>query len=396
MRNHPLHWAVLLALMLSFAGQAFAAEVTIYAKYRNGKLRIESSAPASYCKYWPAQCDIEKNSRQGIGTVDIPITYQTDVYSRETEPRRSFYTRLPDFRYIDFNAPGGQRGRFFILGLGMQGEWYDPGIALNWHAVERLGRDGAGTCTVYRTAKHVVMNALWVTTANRGDCWSRMHAGPNKTYTYGMQLTGFPFRMEIPGLQTMPPGVYRDRLIYRFDSTDRREFDLGSRWGNMPDRTLVVNIELTVHADMHVQFPPGSDRAVLEPTGGWGRWTGRLPPLLARDLPFRISAGGPFLVGVRCESAGAFGCILGGSQGLRDKAITKVSLTVPGATWQGRPVADIELPTNAAGGLSRRFEVPRAIVNGAAKLHFKLEDLSAMQPGYQYQSPVTVIFDTTL
>lgn len=398
MRNHPLRWAVLLALMLSFAGQTLAAEITIYAKYRNGKLRIESSAPARYCKYWPAQCDIEKNSKQGIGTVDIPITYQTDAYSRETEPRRSFYSRLPDYRYIDLRAPGGERGRFFILGLGMRGEWYNPGSnpSLSRHVIARLGLNGAGTCTVYRTANNVVMDALWLGTANRGNCWSKMYSGPNETYTIGVQLTGFPFRLEIPGLKSMPPGVYKDRLTYRFDSADSREFDLGSRWGNMPDRTLVVNIELTVHADMHVNFPPGADRAVLEPPGGWGRWTGQLPPSLTRDVPFRISVGGPFRVGVRCVPGGRFGCVLGGFAGLRDKAITKVSLTVPGATWQGRPVEGIELPTGAAGGLSRRFEVPRAIVNGAAKLHFKLEDLSAMQPGYKYQSPITVMFDSTL
>lgn len=397
MRCHPFRWAVLSALMLSFAGQALAAEVTIYAKYRNGNLRIESSAPARYCKYWPAQCDIEKNSKQGIGTVDIPITYQTDVYSRETERRRSFYSRLPDFRYVDF-GPAGPRGRLFILGLGMKAEWYDAGSnpSLLRHAIYRLGLNGAGTCTVHRTAQNVVMDALWLTTVNRGDCWSNMYTGPNETYTYGVQLTGFPFRLEIPGLKSMPPGVYKDRLIYRFDSSNSQEFDLGSRWGNMPDRTLVVNIELTVHADMHVNFPPGTDRAVLEPPGGWGRWTGRLPPFLSRDLPFRISVAGPFTVGVLCASVSSFGCVLGGIEGLRDGVSTRVSLTVPGATWQGGAVADIELPTHTLGWSSRRFEVPRAIVNGAAKLHFKLENLSSMQPGYTYQSPITVIFDTTL
>lgn len=71
--------------------------------------------------------------------------------------------------------------------------------------------------------------------------------------------------------------MYRGSLTYTIGPGG--DFDFGNNVTGLSGDTLVINFELDVQHAFIFEFPPGSERAVLEPKGGWQAWLdGGQPP----------------------------------------------------------------------------------------------------------------------
>lgn len=64
--------------------------------------------------------------------------------------------------------------------------------------------------------------------------------------------------------------MYRGSLTYTIGPGG--DFDFGNNVTGLSGDTLVINFELDVQHAFIFEFPPGSERAVLEPKGGWQAW----------------------------------------------------------------------------------------------------------------------------
>ncbi|UVL20645.1 hypothetical protein LOY42_06985 [Pseudomonas sp. B21-023] len=75
------------------------------------------------------------------------------------------------------------------------------------------------------------------------------------------------FDMNIPPPYRLKAGTYRGSITYRIGPGG--DFDFGNDVSNLSGDSLTVNFELDVQHAFMFEFPPGSERAVLEPRNGW-------------------------------------------------------------------------------------------------------------------------------
>nr|NLU58931.1 hypothetical protein [Pseudomonas sp. BIGb0427] len=109
-------------------------------------------------------------------------------------------------------------------------------------------------------------------------------------------VTGLGFELVLPSPLSLKSGIYRAQLQLSVGGSGA-DFDLGNRVTNVSTDLLTLNFEFTVKHPLKVEFPAGSERAVLEPPGGWMGWINRgaAPQRLYRILPFES--------GLRVQSA---------------------------------------------------------------------------------------------
>ena len=376
-------WQWLLVLMLIvYAGLSQAAQVHIKATYRNGKLQIDSPA-APYCKLWPELCAAAQ-------TLPIPITYTKSFDPRGGQSARLYLKPPPVRTGMLASETGGDTYpfdfKFLVFGMMTRSAYsiYNPAM-FSFYG-----------CSVLRVQRPPV-DGDWATVVLQmsdggGACYSDRSSFPSPYNVYVKEM-GAAYQLVLPSLGSMKPGRYSATLSYRVG--DGGDMDLGSRLNNLSDTALDVLLELTVTRDIHVEFPQGSDRAVLEPPGGWSRWPGGKPPKqLARDIPFRVTIDGPFGIYVKCQYA-----VSADSCGLRnqhaDEVPVSTRLTLRSATSGGSSAVKVILPTLEHDKLV--LEPAQPLLNQPGTLHFSVESEGVEQmvkhPGSTYQGQVTVVFD---
>ncbi|MFJ2463342.1 hypothetical protein [Pseudomonas sp. NPDC087615] len=119
----------------------------------------------------------------------------------------------------------------------------------------------------------------------------------------------FAYELRTPNPLGMSSGLYTGSLTYSLGSGG--DFDIGG--GFQPDdSSLTLDFVLDVQHTLKVDLPPGGNKVVLEPEGGWTRWvnSGRKPSSIFRDQLFYISASSRFKVMMLCNSYGGSRCIL--------------------------------------------------------------------------------------
>ncbi|AIR91711.1 hypothetical protein LK03_21705 [Pseudomonas cremoricolorata] len=208
---------------------------------------------------------------------------------------------------------------------------------------------------------------------------------------------GVAYHLDMPPPYRMKPGLYTGSLIYSVGPGG--DFDFGNQVSNLNDTSLTLNFQLEVQHAFVFEFAPGSERAVLEPPGGWMAWmNGRgAPQRLYRDLPFRLWSTGPFRVYKRCARDLGTGCAISNEQG--HQVQVDVALSLPGGIeYQGAEVQRLTLPSDRAGALQMESVSPA--LNKPGQLHFKVDEQAVRSmldhPGSRYRGEVTVIFDAEL
>jgi len=383
----------LLALAASSLPSAWAAQVTLSARYLGDPAgQFENTTPrADFCTRWPLVCNVD--------TVDLPIGFRKTTSQGAADLRDRFFVRLPARRTVTVVNQSTFESyavtlEFLQVSLELQRTRGLPevpifnlegGCALRVSESRGFGAYGRFVWTVNDPAIPQ-------------PCYSDSRNG-----TIGDQvesdvgLAGVVYRLTMPRPIGMPQGTYRGTTEFTMGGDG--DFAFGNNAVDFNDSILTVHLELDVRHDLYLRFPPGSDRAVLEPPGGWQAYLGGrgLPPRLERDLPFRIWSTGPFKVYKRCEFDMGLHC---GIRNASNHAVPlEVGLSLPSnVQHEGGAARRIPLTT---GALDAPVFLPQHLLsNQPGQLHFQVGGAAvkemAAHAGTTYQGEVTVLFDADL
>jgi len=370
---------------------AEALEVTISAQYLGGaSAQFENTTPpAAFCDRFGNYC----GNRE---VIDLPITYVKEVI--EADIRDQYYIKMPSGRKVDvFNDQTGESHtldfEFTAVGQRTSGP--------SWTQSPLYNSDLSGGCTRGRSAANPPwVLFLWEVKNPRSPvaCYSRYYrAQPDYHAVVSAGEMGVLYNLTMPAPYRMKPGIYRGSAIYTIGPGG--DFDFGNGVTQLSDNSLTINFVLDVQHAFFFDFPPGSDRAVLEPRGGWQNWLtgGAVPQRLYRDLPFKLSSTGPFKVYKLCQYDMGMLCGLRTDDG--DQVPVQLALSLPaGIQYQGRPVERLPLPTGRVQAL--QFDAVTTTLNRPGQLHFEVgkDDVRGMlaHAGSTYTGQVTVVFDAEL
>ncbi|QCI11258.1 hypothetical protein E6B08_07475 [Pseudomonas putida] len=342
-----------LALWLALLGAGWpqlgsAAEVDVRLRYRGDPAgQFENvTPPAAFCAVWPSHC----RSSYGLYVVDLPITYQKKNTNTLTSGDRDrHYLQLPAERTVDVVNESGRR---YQLDFSIT----DVSQRLGFLSGRMRGGDVTGGCSLqYAISNAVRLQYLWQIRqpASPQPCLAVPWNAEVSVTQFGIRYRLIMSRRPIG----MPQGIYRGSVDYSIGPGG--DFDFGDEVTHLSDTRLTVNFELDVQHDLYLEFPAGSDRAVLEPPGGWKAWLGGrgAPSKLSRDMPLRIWTSGPIRVYKRCEYE------LGDQCGIRENAGhlvgVDVSLSLPAACsttaapstgWRSRPASPLRCSSSRSTG----------------------------------------------
>ncbi|MDD1984126.1 hypothetical protein [Pseudomonas asiatica] len=326
--------------------------------------RFENTTPlAAYCQRWSADC-------REMRAMQLPITYDRTTIKNSGDVRDHFYVQLPSARTVDvFNSTTGESHRlnFEFLGVSQQVQG-TPELRVNpvWTYYVR------GGCSYRQTfgyaSRPYATHYLWLVRDPKSPagCYS-IHDAMSTGYTVKTSVSnmGIAYRLTMPEPSRMKPGFYTGSLTYSIGPGG--DFDFGNGVSAINGNSLTLNFELDVQHAFVFEFPPGSDRAVLEPPGGWSAWLGGrgAPQRLQRDVPFRLWSTGPFKVYKLCQPYQGSGCAIRSSD--NHSVPVAIALSLPGGIQhQGKPVQRLELPTGPCRGIGVRIgdtgtQPPRAV-----------------------------------
>jgi len=209
------------------------------------------------------------------------------------------------------------------------------------------------------------------------------------------------YKLITPAPLSMRSGVYHATTTYTVGGTgDGADFDLGDNV-ELDDRTVTVHLTLTVQHAFRLDLPPGSDRAVLAPRGGWTQWSdhGIVPPSLERELPFSVSSSGQFGISLQCEHPRTDGrCAIRNVTRDAPDVPLDIRVTLPGFrdATSGTAAVGVPLTTTMTPPVLTADSV---IINRPSKLHFAVNGDSVKDmlshAGSHYRGDVTVIFDAS-
>ncbi|MGE8062244.1 hypothetical protein [Pseudomonas sp. NPDC089547] len=379
--------------MLLLAPLASAIELTITAQYRGGGSgRFENTTPPGHmCERWPLSC-------RGRTTVDLPISFTKKTVKGAPDWRDRGFLQAPAAREIDVYHESGEPRRMRFKWELLSFAAYSPRLDRNpfW---SQLG----GGCTSGGQsggwANGRAARAIFLSNPDAPEpCWTDSTYAPEGTVmTVNMTEFAAAFVLDMPPPYRLRSGIYRGTTTYRIGPGG--DFDFGNDVTDLSTDTLTLNFELDVQHPFLVEFPPGSERAVLEPKGGWQAWLsgGKAPGRLYRDLPFRLWSTGPFKAYKLCQYDSGAGCAIRNDN--NENAAVQVSLSLPpGVQYLGNPVQHLALPTGRHAAL--HFEASMPTINRPGQLHFEAgrDEVQGMlkNPGQTYTGQVTVIFDAEL
>lgn len=375
-----------------------AADVTVGARYRaeSGSHYVRYGSSNEWiCSTWPDLC---KSASENA--VDLPIDYYKTSL-KEIGLREQYYIRVPQPRTLLVRREGGSETlnlRFEITHISQWAIVTAESPVRNNSPIAT--RDVRGACSVVRAPvlPEGVGGTFQWSFWNREDkfCYSSSSRGnPGDLRVSRVGRTGMGYKLSLPTPSKIESGVYKGSLVFTMGGA-AADFDFGEGVRGL-DNTLKIDFELDLRHELKVQFPPGSDRAVLEPPGGWRGWSGsQVPPHITRDLPFRLTTTGPLTVYTSCSEMleGATICTLRNDDGHRVPVFVEMTLS-SNVQFANGPVQRLII---APDPLRARRLVPRsAVTNEKGTLHFTVRGghVGSMlkYPGSTYNGTVTVIFD---
>ncbi|MFL9581938.1 hypothetical protein [Stenotrophomonas sp. AB1(2024)] len=396
-----LRGAVCVIALVAAAGGAHAADIHITAEFKpdindpNKREFVNTTPWSGVCNGTHLQACINNNwwsidtkvrgTKQGIRTND---------YGRD-----SFFIGMPEPRTVTVTSDDGLHT-------------FDLGVKIIGAALRLVDQDGDGPTEPASTGNaRNCSRALSNTNANNRSVmrlWLRQDGGDGvlecslhwlNTNNYAISEFDFTYKLTTPAPLAMRSGIYTGMTTYRVGGTgEGADFDLGN--GVVLDDNIVnVHFRLDVQHAFQLDLPPGSDRAVLAPKGGWTQWSdhGIVPKALERELPFSLSSSGQFSVSLECQYPLPDGrCAIRNVTETADDAPLDIRLTLPGFRDAASGVDAVGLPltTTMAPPV---LTADAFIIRRPSQLHFAVngDAVKAMldHPGSHYRGEVTVIFD---
>lgn len=392
----------LCALILTgFMTSAGAANVEITALFQPDSTNpmhnefVNKTPQGGYCGGHPEYCE------DGVFSIDLPLRFRS-VAAIEAlhDERQGPMFRVPsswrDIRVIHDETGEEETVRMRVNGIGAAytnkvplpvGVWqfgwvYAP-------APCRYGGVGFGNQTYYAF--------FWRVPLDAGTCSKQAQKTIDQSYDFAYRDMGFSYQLITPNPLKMSSGTYRGVLNYSVGPG--QDFDMGDVM--LPDDSLIsVNFTLIVEHTLKVDIPPGGNRVILEPQGGWQSWLsqGRKPTRLFRDQTFNISASSRFKMNLRCQFVIGNNCALWEPTAGHPVPL-EVAVTLPGGLTDaaGQPVNRRPLRRDGVG--TELFQPGFYVDRKPGTLHFEVarEAIDEMlKPGIarSYSGNVTVIWDS--
>ncbi|WP_415761583.1 hypothetical protein [Pseudomonas sp. CP4] len=205
----------------------------------------------------------------------------------------------------------------------------------------------------------------------------------------------FAYELKTPNPLGMSSGLYTGSIDYTMGPGG--DFDMGAMM-DADDNGLTLNFVLDVQHVLKVDLPPGGNKVMLEPEGGWQSWinSGRKPTQIFRDQLFYLYASTRFKVKMMCDRVASGGdCKLHGPDG--DYARVSVAITLPNGITDinGNPVSRYPLMIDYWNTFQPGLYVDRK----AASLNFIMYKYAVDQlltPGKHgtYSGDITIIWDS--
>lgn len=381
-------------------GAAHAADMDITAVY-DGSIDREfrnTTPPSGFCPENPEFCD-------GLETIAAPFSYEKATEHSARDVRDRFYIRLPQARKVTVQNARGEHYELTLLFTAI-GQRVRSQTALGSPAA--TGRPMGGCSFLSGEIEDALPGGdqqpeayyAWLINNHQHPqgCYSDYHSGtPGDRTVSTVSDISFGYRLLTPNPHNMRQGIYRGTATFRVGSG--AEFDLGNGVTGLSSDVLNIHFTVDVQHAFDLRFPPGSERAVLEPPGGWQNWlAGRgEPPYLERDLPFDLWSTGPFSVYKTCGYLVAGGCTLRNPRNQEVPVEVAVSMP-PGVTHRNAPVRRVPIPTGRNAPLE--LSQTAALANRPGQLHFRIDQagVQAMtrEAGTTYTGLVTVVFNSEL
>lgn len=201
----------------------------------------------------------------------------------------------------------------------------------------------------------------------------------------------FGFKISPPSPLEMPNGNYTGSI--NLSVGQNKDIDLGN--GEYEDNQLTIELTLKVQHQIRVEFPPGSDKIVLQPPGGWHDWIYRgkshLPPYLIAELPYRLWSSSDYNVWLNCQYSEGDSCMLN-SERLKMQVLLDV-------IYVNRSKEEVPLKHGVKKLFLSSIRGPYNI-NEVRSIIFKVRKpvlaLMMEHPGSTYKGNVTLIYDAAI
>lgn len=208
----------------------------------------------------------------------------------------------------------------------------------------------------------------------------------------------FAYQLRTPNPLKMAPGVYTATTLYTVGPG--ADFDMGNIM-QPTDGAIQLDFTLTVDHVFNIEIPPGGNKVVLVPQGGWQAWLnqGRRPTRLFRDQTFNIWASTPFKMSMECEHYAANStCALQDDKNNQVPVDVSVSLPSGLSDAERQSVSRRRLRVDGMG--TERFEPALYVDRKPGTLHFEVGK-SAVEEMLQrdslgYSGDITVIWDSQI
>lgn len=398
--------------LVAVMAPARAAEVAVTAEFKPsaldpGNTRFVNTTPVTgYCASQPAECAL-----RGLFSISSGLTASNRLYDRTTQDMRfaTYIAGNGQLRDVTVTSADGAvsrtlRVRLALLGAKVASLDYPTSDFNFW-----LGRPGLlgpthGTCSTAGSGgggsgspgKLPYLYAWTLPAEPNVRCWrSLSNSGPTQSVAR-YEDVDVGFELFAPEPFTMPNGRYSGSVDYLVGAG--RDVDMGQ--ADYSDDVITLRFDLLVQHQFHLDVPPGADRVVLAPPGGWARWTehGVAPRSLEQEIPFTLTTSGPISIKLVCQYPVGERCAIrrdGASDGLADVPV-EIGVTLPGMRVidGGAPAIGHELSSRSP---AQGFAPSGLIINQPSRLHFAVdgEPLTQMltHPGSQWNGQATIVFD---
>ncbi|MEX5689214.1 hypothetical protein [Pseudomonas silesiensis] len=209
----------------------------------------------------------------------------------------------------------------------------------------------------------------------------------------------FAYELRTPNPLGMSSGLYTGPISYTIGPG--ADFDLGPLM-QPDDSSLTLDFVLDVQHTLKVEIPPGGNRVILEPQGGWQSWLtqGRKATRFFRDQTFYISASSRFKMNLQCQYYSGNNCALW-EPTVGHSVPLEVSVTLPAGLVDAAEQPVNRRPLRRDGIGTELFQPGIYLNRKPGTLHFEVAREAVQEMLYpgasrSYSGNVTVIWDSEL
>ncbi|WP_030129579.1 hypothetical protein [Pseudomonas sp. QTF5] len=395
------YWLGLLAALMVPSAQAANQEIRALFQpdpsQPNKNVFINQTPNSGYCAIWPDQC-VENN----MFSIQLPVRFES---TRPVGVHEGIPLKVPaNWRQLTITNPQTQETETVevrITGIGSDFILSDTAANLTGEATALEGHHKLWTrgAWVYAAAPCQYSGVGGYTDSTYRFFWKTpVEATCSKVAAFTIPSIAFntldiAYELRTPNPLGMSSGIYTGSLTYTMGSGG--DFSFGAYF-QPDDSNLTLDFALDVQHTLKVDVPPGGEKVVLEPEGGWQQWIdgGRKPARIFRDQRFYLSASSRFKVMMQCASFGGERCRMYGGGQVMD---VTTRLTLPtGITYSGSSVGRFPLRHNVWSG---PFEPSQYVDRKAGALHFEVprdEIERVLQTGQSasLSGSITIIWDS--